>query len=98
MSQERCPVCNSSKYRSNCYTEFGWGVVEEHSYCPRCGYCVEQSYSQALVGFELPQKRGYRNKLTGKYVAKNVRRRKRLARKYGIKHKMPNDWIVTYYI
>ncbi len=86
----KCPICNSPNYRYVSYSEFGWGSVEQHGYCDRCGYVVEQAYSQPIVGFTLDRKRGYRNPFDGKYYPNNVRMRKRLHRKYGIKHR-PED-------
>lgn len=33
--EQRCPICNSKKYKSVIYTEECWGIVEEHSLCDR---------------------------------------------------------------
>jgi RNA polymerase subunit RPABC4/transcription elongation factor Spt4 len=49
-----CPVCHSSKYKYQYWTEFGWGTVEQHGYCDQCGYIVDQAYSQPISGHELP--------------------------------------------
>ena len=81
-----CPVCGSSKYRYKSWSEEGWGTVEQHGFCARCGYTIEQAYSQPIVGFQLDRKRGIKNPYDGKYYPNNVRQRKRLRRKYGIKH------------
>ncbi len=87
MSNKKCPICNSSNYRSRTYAEECWGIVEEHSYCSHCGYTVEMCYSAPIVGFMPSLTKGYRNKLDGKYYPKNVRKRARLHKKYKIKRK-----------
>ena len=84
----RCPVCNSSKYRYVSYAESCWGIVEQHGRCDRCGYMIEQAYSQPVEGFLPDRKRRYRNPHDGKYYPNNVRMRKRLRRKYEIKHSL----------
>ena len=86
-----CPVCNSKDYKYVYYTEEYWGIVEQHGYCERCGYIIEQAYSQPIEGFKLDRKRGY--KLKGKWYAKNTRKRKRMRRKYNIKH-TSQDWML----
>lgn len=90
MKNELCPICKSDKWKYRCYTEFGWGIVEQHGYCSHCGYTVEQCYSDTIAGFELDQKRG--KKYNGKWYGKNVRKRKRLKRKFNIKH-TNSDWV-----
>lgn len=84
--EQRCPICNSKKYKSVIYTGEYWGIVEEHSLCDRCGYMVEMAYSKPIVGFYPPLRRGYRNKYNGVYYAKDIRKRKRIKRKLGIKY------------
>ena len=45
----KCPVCGKyNEYTS--YSEWGWGIVERHYYCPRCTYFIEQAYSTVCVG------------------------------------------------
>ena len=45
----KCPVCGKeNKY--DYYSEIEWGVVEQHYYCPRCTYFVDQAYSPVYVG------------------------------------------------
>lgn len=39
-----CPICGTSNKR-DVYTEEGIGVVEEHYFCPECGYADEMCYS-----------------------------------------------------
>lgn len=58
MKIELCPICKSDKWKYVCYTEYGWGIVEQHGYCSHCGYTVEQCYSDTVAGFEPDQKRG----------------------------------------
>ena len=67
--------------------------IEQHKYCERCGYTVEQAYSQPIVGFELNQTRGC--KYNGKWHGKNTRKRKRMKRKYDIKH-TNKDWMLFF--
>lgn len=86
MIEQRCPICNSKKYKSIIYTEEYWGIVEEHSFCDRCGYMVEMAYSKPIVGFYPPLRKGYKNKYNGVYCGKNIRKRKRVKRKFRIKY------------
>ncbi len=45
----KCPVCGKyNVYES--YSEWGFGIVEQHYYCDRCTYFVEQAYSRVCVG------------------------------------------------
>ncbi len=84
MNKKTCPICNSTNYKSQTYAEECYGIVEEHSYCPHCGYTVEMCYSDPIVGFMPSITRGYRDYF-GQYHKKDVRRRARLHRKYNIK-------------
>lgn len=93
MEKDICPMCGSKKYKYVSYSEFGWGIVEQHGYCDRCGYTIEQAYSQSIDGIEYPIRKGFRD-YYGKYHAKNVHRRNRIARKYNLKHQ-PTDWILS---
>ena len=44
-----CPVCGKeNKY--DYYSEIEWGVVEQHYYCPRCTFFVDQVYSPIIKG------------------------------------------------
>lgn len=88
-----CPICGYKDWKHQVYSEECWGVVEEHSYCERCGYTVEMAYSDPITGFSLDRVRGYKDK-DGNWRCKNVRKRKRIRRKYGIKHE-PTDWILN---
>ena len=48
----KCPVCGKeNKYTS--YSEFGWGVVEQRYYCPRCTYFTKQCYSPIVGGISM---------------------------------------------
>ncbi len=83
----KCPVCGSDKdYHEEVYTEDCYGVVEEHSGCDRCGYRVEMCYSDPIKGFEGYERKGKKLPYSGKYFPKNIRKRKRLKRKLGIKY------------
>lgn len=90
-NKSKCPICGYKDYRYVSYSEECWGIVEQHGYCERCGYIVEQAYSAVVEGFVLDRKRGYRNNYTGEYYPSNKRKRRRMRRKYHIKH-TPNDW------
>lgn len=78
-----CPVCKSKKFKYVSYEEYGWGIVEQHGYCPRCGYVVQQAYSPIYEAF-LDVKRGFKHP-NGYYVPKDVKRHKRIRRKLGVK-------------
>ena len=44
-----CPVCGTrNEYVA--YSELNFGTVEQHYYCPRCTYFVEQCYSPYVDG------------------------------------------------
>ena len=40
-----CPICHHNTFDYVSYSEYGWGMVEQHGYCDRCGFMVEQVYS-----------------------------------------------------
>ena len=45
----KCPVCGKyNEYIS--YSEWGFGIVEEHYYCDRCTYFVDKVYSPVYDG------------------------------------------------
>ena len=44
-----CPMCKSKTFDYVSYSEFGWGTVEQHGFCHRCGFVVEQAYSPCLL-------------------------------------------------
>ena len=45
----KCPVCGKyNKYWSS--SEWGFGTVEQHYYCDRCTYFIEQAYSPVCDG------------------------------------------------
>lgn len=45
----KCPVCGKyNQYES--YSEWGFGTVEQHYYCDKCTYFVDQVYSPVCVG------------------------------------------------
>ena len=90
-----CPICKSKTFEYVSYSEYGIGIVEQHGYCLRCGYTVEQAYSGVLEAFH-DVKKGFVN-ANGDYIPKNVKRHKRIRRKLGIKNIEVNPiWI--YYI
>ena len=87
-----CPICKSENFKYVSYSEYGFGTVEQHGYCDRCGYIVEQAYSPVYEAF-WDVKRGFRHP-NGHYVPKNVKRHKRIRRKLGIKNIEVNPiWI-----
>ena len=46
-----CPVCGTENERI-VITEAGIGAVEDHYFCPHCGYSEQMAYSPAFVFFE----------------------------------------------
>ena len=61
-----------------------WGTVEQHGSCSRCGFIVEQAYSPTFCCF-WDIKKGFKHP-NGTYYAKNVKKHKRIRRKFGIKN------------
>ena len=89
---ENCPICESMTYEYCSYSEFGWGIVEQHGFCRRCGYVLEQAYSDAYDCF-LDITKGFK-KRDGVYVPKDVRKHKRIRRKLKIKGiKINPEWV-----
>ena len=78
-----CPICHSKTFDYVSYSEEYYGIVEQHGYCERCGYRVEQVYSPVYEAF-LDIKKGFKDAL-GNYHQKNVKRHKRIRRKQNIK-------------
>lgn len=89
-----CPICNSKTFEYISYSEYGWGTVEQHGNCSRCGYIVEQAYSPVYEAF-YDIKRGFKDAL-GNYHPKNVKRHKRIRRKLNIKNIEVNPYWVYY--
>ncbi len=79
----KCPGCTTSVERTYYTGEYGC-IEEEYISCPRCGYSSTICFSRPVVGFVSDQKRGFKNQ-KGKWIGKNVRKRKRIRRKFGIK-------------
>ena len=79
----RCPICNSSTFDYVSYSEYGYGTVEQHGYCDKCGYTVEQVYHPVYEAF-LDIKKGFKD-YNGKYHPKNVKRHRRVRRKLNLK-------------
>lgn len=78
----RCPICHADTFEYFLVSEFGFGIVEQHGYCDRCGYTVEQAYSPVYAGF-CDIVRGFK-KYNGEYVSKNAKRHRRVRRKLNI--------------
>ena len=92
MEKTICPICKSKTFNYVSYSECDWGIVEQHGYCDRCGYVVEQAYSSVYKAF-WDIKRGFRHP-SGKYYPKNVKKHKRIRKKLGIKNIEVNPvWI-----
>lgn len=79
-----CPTCHSKTFEYISFLEEGWGIVEQHGYCDKCGYTVEQAYSPVYEAF-YDIKKGYKDAL-GKYHPKNVKRHKRIRRRLDTKN------------
>ena len=91
----KCPICKSQTFDYCSYSEFGFGTVEQHGYCDRCGYTVEQAYSGILEAF-CDTKKGFKNSF-GEYYPKNVKKHKKVRRKLNIvKHIEVNPKWVFY--
>ena len=80
-----CPICGYKRFYYESYHE-DMGTVEQHGYCGRCGYSIEQAYSRPIEGFAPMRKRGYKD-YCGKYHEKNMRKQKRMKRKFEIKYR-----------
>ena len=88
----KCPVCESQTFDYISYSEYGRGTAEQHGYCDRCGYIVNQAYSSVFEAF-YDTKKGFKNYF-GEYYPKNVKKHKRVRRKLNIKHIEVNPkWI-----
>ena len=94
MKVNKCPICGYEGFKDIHYTEEYWGIVEQHCYCDRCGYVVEQCYSKPIEGFYPPIRSGCKDH-NGVYHPKNWRKRKRIKRKYGIKYGN-KDWMLQF--
>ena len=46
---ENCPICGLMSYDYCSYSDGVWGVVEQHGFCRRCGYCAP-----CTVGIDIP--------------------------------------------
>ena len=90
----KCPICGSKNYKFQFWTEFGWGIVEQHGYCEQCGYTINQAYSDTIDGFTPPIKKGGKG-YQGRYIKKNIRKRKRYKRKYNIKYSN-DDYVLSF--
>lgn len=86
-----CPVCGNKDYKYESYYEEFQGAMilsEEHGCCERCGYIVDQAYSDPVDGFEPDVRRGHKD-CCGNYHPKNTRKRARIRRKNNIvRHKI----------
>lgn len=91
----KCPICDSISFEYEYWTDGYWGTVEQHGYCYRCGYVIEQAYTPCFEAF-WDIKRGFKSP-SGKYFPKNIKRHKRIRKKLGIKNIEINPrWV--YYI
>jgi hypothetical protein len=89
-----CPICKSKTFEYVSYSEECHGVVEQHGFCHRCGYIVEQGYSPVYEAF-WDTKRGFRRP-DGRYIPKNVKKHKRIRRKKNIKNIEVNPIWINY--
>ena len=94
MKTIKCPICGSETFEYVSYSEECYGTVEQHGFCHRCGYIVEQTYSPVFEGF-WDIKKGFKHP-SGKYYPKNVKRHKRIRRKLGIKNIEINPLWINY--
>jgi len=77
----RCPICNYSKYKYESWSEWGFGIVEQHGYCGRCGYIIDQAYSRPVEGFTPITRRGYVDSFCVRHK-KDSRQRMRMKRRF----------------
>lgn len=56
-----CPVCGKVNEFER-YSEYYWGTVEQHYYCDRCTYFVEQVYSPVAEGISTDCPEEYKHK------------------------------------
>lgn len=47
-----CPICNSNNALNDSYYEDSIGLVEQHVFCPDCGYTLHMFYSNPLEWFD----------------------------------------------
>lgn len=88
----RCPICGADAFDYFSMSEYGWGTVEQHGECLRCGYIIEQAYSPSQEAF-WDIKKGFKHPTLG-YIEKNVKRHKRIRRKKNIKNiKVNPSWL-----
>ena len=87
-----CPICHHNTFNYVSYSEYEWGTVEQHGYCDRCGFMVEQAYSSPFVCFS-DRKKGFKD-YKGIYHSKNVKKHKRARRKcnYDTKIEINPTW------
>jgi hypothetical protein len=90
----QCPICKSKKFDYVSYSEYGWGTVEQHGFCDRCGYIVEQAYSPVYEAF-WDVKRGFKHP-NGHYISKNVKKHRRIRRKKNIRNIEVNPVWINY--
>lgn len=57
-----CPVCGKVNEFER-YSEDQWGTVEQHYYCDRCTYFVDQVYSPVVEGISSDCPEEYRDKV-----------------------------------
>ena len=79
-----CPICHHQTFEYISFSEECYGTVEQHGYCDKCGYTVEQAYSTVYEAF-YDIKKGYKDVL-GRYHPKNVKRHKRIRRRLDTKN------------
>ena len=91
---EVCPICGYKYFEYFSESMYGWGTVEQSGYCERCGYVVAQAYSPVYQAF-WDVKRGFKHP-DGHYVAKNVKRHRRIRRKKNIKDIEINPLWINY--
>lgn len=53
----KCPICHHNTFNYISYSEYEWETVEQHGYCDRCGFMIEQAYSSPFCMF-FRQKKG----------------------------------------
>ena len=91
---EVCPICGYKYFEYFSESMWGWGTVEQHGNCDRCGYLVEQAYSGVVEAFA-DNFRGWKD-YYGNYHPKDVKKHRRARRKADTRNIPVNPWWIKY--
>lgn len=91
---ETCHICGYKYFEYMSESMLGWGTVEQHGYCERCGYIIEQAYSDVIQAFS-DNFRGFKD-YYGNYHPKDVKKHRRARRNANVKNIEVNPWWIKY--